>query len=266
MEVFDSELTSDALTARVRVFQRKRGHRYSFDDVVTAWVAARAVPEARTHLDLGCGIGSVLLMIADRLPVVRSVGIEAQTESYALACRNVAHNRLSERVCVLHGDLRDRELASSFELVTGTPPYKKPGTATPSPDPQRAYARIELRGGVEDYLASAARWLAPEGTCVVCMDANGEERVWAGASAAGLRVEARLDVVPIAAHKARLFSVFTLRRQASAPRSPFTADEFALRDANGARTEAAFELRTFFGLSNPVQEAPSPPRGEARGA
>jgi tRNA1Val (adenine37-N6)-methyltransferase len=254
------ELTSDALTARVRVFQRKGGHRYSFDDVVTAWVAARELPEARTHLDLGCGIGSVLLMIADTLPSVRSVGIEAQDESFALAEHNVAHNALGERVTLVHGDLRDPTRLPEgvrFELVTGTPPYKKPGTATPSPDPQRAHARIELRGGIEDYLAAAARVLAPGGACVVCMEAAGAARVMAGAQTAGLSVHAQLDVIPIEDRKGRLFSVFTLRRE---PAELVAIDELALRDGSGARTQAALELRTFFGLENPQHELPSPSR------
>ena len=128
------ELTSDALTDRVRVLQRKRGHRFSYDDVVTAWVAARAAPAARSHLDLGCGIGSVLLMVGDRLPLLRSVGIEAQAESFDLLRRNVAASGFAERVELHFGDLRELSVGT-FELVTGTPPYKLPGTATPSPDP-----------------------------------------------------------------------------------------------------------------------------------
>ena len=39
-----------------------------------AWLALRAAPGARSCLDLGCGIGSVLLMVADRLSGARAVG------------------------------------------------------------------------------------------------------------------------------------------------------------------------------------------------
>lgn len=300
------DLTDDALTARVRVFQRRRGHRYSFDDVVTAWVAARAAPEAQRYLDLGCGLGSVLLMVADRLAPRCAVGIEAQTESFALARRNVDRSWLRERVSVLHGDLRDdstlaraHELEPVFDLITGTPPYKLPGTATPSPDPQRAHARIELRGGVEDYLATAGKMLAPGGTCVVCMESAGASRVAAGAYAAGLEICERLDVIPIASGKGRLFSVFTLqhaprslaggavfrdtrtvpravigesapasqrteslesRNHASSQAAGFRVLQLVLRDASGARTPAALELRRFFGLEDPEGEPVSPPR------
>jgi tRNA1Val (adenine37-N6)-methyltransferase len=272
--------TDDALTDRVRVSQRRGGHRYSFDDVITAWVAARAVPDAKSYLDLGCGLGSVLLMVADRLVDTLALGIEAQSESFSLARHNVSHSWLANRVLLQHGDLRDARVCAQaregfaallqdraatwtgFDLITGTPPYKRPGTATPSPDPQRAHARIELRGGVEDYLATAARMLAPHGTFVVCMESPGLARVRAGARAAGLQIVAQLDVIPIAGGKGRLFSVFTLKPIADTRVEPLplTAAELVLRDASGARTRAAIELRQFFGLEAPLAEFPSPPR------
>ena len=50
-ELSPDELSLDRLTADVSVFQRKKGHRFSSDDVITAWVAmqvpALAVTEAR---------------------------------------------------------------------------------------------------------------------------------------------------------------------------------------------------------------------------
>jgi tRNA1Val (adenine37-N6)-methyltransferase len=237
------ELTSDALTDRVRVLQRRRGHRFSYDDVVTAWVAARAAPAARTHLDLGCGIGSVLLMLADRLPLQRSLGIEAQAESFALLQQNVAASGFAERIELRLGDLRELQL-DAFELVTGTPPYKPPGSATPSPDAQRAYARVELRGGVEQYLAAAARALAPAGVCVLCMETAGLRRVQLGAAAAGLAIAAQLEVIPRLG-RAPLFSVFTLQLTAA---GACQHTQLVLRDAAGERTEQARALRGFFGL------------------
>ena len=230
----DLELSDDALTDRVRVLQRRRGHRYSIDDVITARLAIAARPDARSYLDLGCGIGSVLLMVADRLPAVQAAGLEAQIESYALAERNVQRNALAGRVGVQRGDLRDDALleriraavlpagAAGFDLISGTPPYKPVGTASISPDPQRAHARIELRGGVEAYLRAAARLLASEGRFVMCGEASLEPRVVAGARAVQLRIQRRLDVVARAG-KGTLFSVYT----------------FAPAAASGERTLAA---------------------------
>lgn len=286
-----ADLTDDALTDRIRVFQRKTGHRYSVDDVTTAWVALRAAPAARSSLDLGCGIGSVLLMVADRMPSVRVVGVEAQAASFALAERNVERNRLGRRVSVQFGDLRDPALLdrilqaevafgreAGFDLVTGTPPYKPLGTASVSPDPQRAHARIELRGGVEAYLAAAARVLAPEGVFVMCAQDDQAERVASGACAVQLTPVYRIDVIPFLGRKGRLFSVHVFVRSAAAVSSTLAQDvrlrlqesahagatdgdseQLVLRDEVGARTEASRALRAYFGLYMDPSEPPSPP-------
>ncbi|MBS2011740.1 MAG: methyltransferase domain-containing protein [Deltaproteobacteria bacterium] len=241
------ELTSDAITASYRLIQRRRGHRFSVDDLATAWEAVRAAPSASTFVDLGCGIGSVLLMVAWRLPGARGFGIEAQDVSIELARRNVETNGIGERITLFHGDLRDvtRDFPHGrCELVTGTPPYLPLGTASPSPDPQRAAARIELRGGVEDYLGAASRVLAPSGVVVVCADARFPERVLRGAAAAGLVPSRRLDVVPRAG-KAPLFSVWT---SAFVAAGPLVHDVVVMRDESGARTLASRAMRQTFGL------------------
>jgi len=208
------------LTADFRLLQRRRGHRFSVDDLATAWIAARARPEASTTLDLGCGIGSVLLMIAWRFPAARCFGIEAQEISFALAQRNVVDNGAGDRVSVALGDLRELSRAEAYppcDLVTGTPPYLPLGTALPSPDPQRAAARIELRGGVEAYLLAASRVLAPDGRAVVCADGRFPDRVLRGAAAAGLAPLQRIDIFPRASAPDPLFAVWTC---APSPRRP----------------------------------------------
>ena len=66
------------LTGDWRLFQKQQGHRWSLDDLVTAAIASEAVPPGvRTMLDLGCGLGSVLLMLAWRCPEAAVTGIEA---------------------------------------------------------------------------------------------------------------------------------------------------------------------------------------------
>lgn len=260
------QLSDDALAGTFRVLQRVRGHRYSLDDVATAWEAVRAQPTAARALDLGCGLGSVLLMLAWKLPRAQLVGVEAQDLSMALARRNVLRNEgVAGRATLIHGDLRDERVlaralaAGPFDLVSGTPPYMLPGTATPSPDAQRAHARIELRGGVEAYLAAMARVLAPGGVGVVCSDARTPQRALEGAARVGLVCVRRRDVVPRDGHKAALFSVFTCRRQKDVPTAALVVEApLVARDQGGGRTDAAHELRRFFDLPTDGLEPPSP--------
>ena len=240
-------LTDDLLTRDVRVFQRAKGHRFSSDDVATAYVAFMARPNAQRLLDLGCGLGSVLLHLAWKLPRAQLTGVEAQAMSFELLKRNVARSGFAERIRIHHGDLRDRALLATFgdrfELITGTPPYFPPEAALDAEDEQRAYARIEYRGGVEAYIAAAAPLLAPGGVLVLCGDARVGERTTLAAGASGLSIHARCDVIARSGLPA-LFSVWTLGREPA----PFALSSLTLRDENGKTAPGANLLREFSGM------------------
>jgi tRNA1Val (adenine37-N6)-methyltransferase len=252
-------LTHDAIAGDLCITQRRHGHRYSIDDVLAAWEAASSAPHAVRCLELGSGIGSVLLMLAYKLPSARFVAVEAQRNSFRLLTENVRQNALEARVRLVHGDLRSEVTSSlgSFDLVTGTPPYVPPGTATPSSDSQKAYARQELRGGVEDYLSAIGRVLAPAGVGVVCADARYPERVFAGAERAGLSVSRQRDVVPRAGVRP-LFTVFSVVRESPEQRPFERAPDFVARDEVGARTAEYIAVRAFFGVAQRSDELPSP--------
>src|SRR5262249_55736303 len=116
----------DAISGHFRIFQLRDGHRFSTDDVLTAWYGTTWAPSAATVLDLGSGIGSVGLIAAWRLPGSRLVTVEAQEESVRLARKSVAYNGLVDRVDIRLADLRtDGALCpgEAFDLVLGSPPY-----------------------------------------------------------------------------------------------------------------------------------------------
>src|SRR4051794_2221293 len=82
----------DALSGHYRIFQLKKGHRYSTDDLLTAWYGTTWCPSARTALDLGSGIGSVGMIAAWRLQGARFTTVEAQDISVALARKSAQFN------------------------------------------------------------------------------------------------------------------------------------------------------------------------------
>ncbi len=165
--------TLDCLSGHWKIFQLRRGHRYSTDDLLTAWYAAQAFVEQGGApgriLDLGCGTGSVGLMLLWRFPSARLVGVEAQAVSAGLARRSLRYNGADGRAEIRHGDFRDPDVfqpGERFDLVTATPPYLVPGEGRRSPVPQKGPCRFEDRGGIRDYLRVAAARLEPGGTAV----------------------------------------------------------------------------------------------------
>lgn len=208
-----------------RILQKVGGHRWTTDDCVTAYVAAREAilqfPPQRhqghlRYLDLGTGNGSVLQMVIrallqEKFEISEAKGIEARTEAVGLARRSLLFNVGPDfPVKIIHGDFRDVVIDDSstnmrnFDLVTGTPPYfrvdfhvkggeqvtsaviRQGGMPTAL---QSAPARCEFRGGIEAYCTAAARVLAPDsGRFVVCENFLNHERVLKAASAADLQI------------------------------------------------------------------------------
>ena len=240
------------LSGEWRIFQRVDGHRWSLDDLATAWFAAQHAPAAvRRALDLGCGIASVLMMVAWTFPGAEVVGIEAQALSVGLARRSLAYNGIDGRCRVLHGDLRDPALPGDgpiFDLITGTPPYIPPGAGTPSTKVQRGPCCFETRGGVEAYCAAAARSLAPGGRFIACEGANPPERTFAAARAAGLEIRAWREVIPRAG-KPPLFALYAMGAADDDPSPPPPAGPpLVVRGRDGERTPECAAMRAAMGL------------------
>lgn len=245
------EETIDKLIGSWRVIQLRKGHRFSTDDLVTAWRASRALPGARTLLDLGCGIGSVGLSTLYHLgPDTELTGIEVQTISAALARRTIELNGLSHRARVINADIRDPSVlpeSARFELVTGSPPYVPLGTGLLSAHPQRAGARIELKGSVFDYCRAAARWMARGGRFCFVMQAD-DERTERAPIEAGLTVVERWDYVFGRGRRPHIATLVCAHRDEIDPNTPRATGQLVIRGPDGEWTEAYQAFRREMGV------------------
>ena len=235
------EQTLDRLAGDWWIYQLRRGHRYSTDDILLAWAALRARPDARHALDLGAGVGAVGLITLLRLPqsaVLTSV--EVQALSAALLRKTVAYNDLGSRVDVRHGDLRaENTLAgiAGVDLVAANPPYLAPSAALHSPHPQRLAARIELNGNVFDYARAAASVLSAAGRFCLCHSAS-DPRSEQAVVDSGLVVLRRQDVVFREGQKPTI-ALLTCGREGEREDAP----PMVVRDRSGARTDAFRAVR-----------------------
>lgn len=233
--------TLDAISGSFRLFQLRAGHRFSTDDLLTAWYGTSWCPTARTALDLGSGIGTVGMIVAWRCPGARLVTVEAQVASVALARKSARFNGLEEHYEVREGDFRSPDVlreGEQFDLITGSPPYFPPGTGVASEHPQKLACRFELRGTIADYCATAAKHLAPGGcfACVFPFDPAQLARVEAAAREAGLVIVRRRPVV-FREGEAPLIGLFGMVRATDLPEwfrgQTWTEPELIIRARDG---------------------------------
>ena len=188
----------DAISGRYRIFQFRTGHRFSTDDVLTAWYGTTWVPSAGRVLDLGSGLGSVAMIAAWRLRGAAFVTIEAQEESVRLARKSAEYNGLLDRYEIRRGDFRDSTVLAEderFDLVLGSPPYFPRGRGIEGDHPQKVACRFELRGNILDYCIVAARHLTAGGLFACVFPDEQRDRVDRAAAAAALAVVRSRPVV-----------------------------------------------------------------------
>lgn len=261
--VHDGEELS-LLTGDWRILQRKDGHRWSLDDLVTAWLAGQIARAQRLEngpfLDIGTGIGSVALMMAWSFPEARVTGLEAQAISFGMSTRSAIYNGCAERVTFLFGDLRDpTALSGTWPLVTGTPPYFDDPLQTRSSAPQKEPCRFETRGGVEAYLLAMHRLVARTGVGVVCHAARQRARVLAAVESAEMTPAFHLEVTPKLGRDP-LVDVFAVVHRGAPALNPLPVPgKLTVRDAQDQWTPAFLALREAMGLPPRLPTPPGAP-------
>jgi len=248
------DTTDDALVGDWRILQPRKGHRWSTDDLLCAWFALDTLDQLGMvpdrSLDLGCGLGSVAMMLAWALPGLHVTGLEKQPSRITLARRSVSRNGATDRIRLVEGDVRDARAflmppgRAGWPLVTATPPYW-PVTSGTHGDDEQARCRFDLIGSVEDYGRAAQDLLAPQGLLVMVYDGRQKERLDRATS--GLwRLRARPVVAREGDPPLLTLGVWTLAQADTSPRDP--EPPLLLRHTDGTRSPAFSALRHRMGM------------------
>lgn len=160
----EGERLDDLQRDGLKLIQNPSWFCFGMDAVLLS--AFTKVQEGQDCLDLGCGNGVIPILLAGRTEGRSFTGLEIQSDIAAMAARSVLGNGLSDRVHIVNGDIREAvEIfgASSFDIITGNPPYLAGAHGLVNDTDHKAVARHELMCTLEQFVDSAARLLKPGG-------------------------------------------------------------------------------------------------------
>ncbi len=147
------DITCDAITATFRLFQRRRGHRFSLDDLATAWEAARARPEASSVVDSRLRRG----LRAAHGGLSPAGGAPLRRRGAGGLVRPGPPQRRGERPRGAR-DAHPRRPAGGFARLASWDRRAGDGyAALPSPGHGAGLARSAARGGADSSSAEASR-------------------------------------------------------------------------------------------------------------
>jgi tRNA1(Val) A37 N6-methylase TrmN6 len=181
----DPDITDDAvLGGRLRLKQKKRGHRVGHDAILLA--AATAARPGDQVVEFGAGVGAAGLALAIRVPDVEITLVELDAELAAIAAENIARNGLEARVRAVMLDVTapPEEFAArglvpgSADHVLMNPPFNNPARQNVSPDTARRLAHVS-GAAIADWLDAALGVLHSAGCVTLIWRADGLAEVLA---------------------------------------------------------------------------------------
>jgi tRNA1Val (adenine37-N6)-methyltransferase len=171
--ILSSDETLDAFCdGDLKVIQKKRGYRFSLDAILLSQFVK--IRKNEKVIDLGTGCGILPLLLSRTTKAHSFIGIEIQKELVECAQKNITLNRLEHRISILHLDyrkLRGTFAPGSFDVVLSNPPYRKYRTGRLNPSIEKAIARHEIKGTLEDLISMASYLLPPKGKCYLIFPA-----------------------------------------------------------------------------------------------
>jgi tRNA1Val (adenine37-N6)-methyltransferase len=167
------ETLSSLLDGDLRLLQSKKGYRFSVDALLLSRFATIRKDDRVIDIGTGCGVIPILL---SRFSEARSfVGIEIQKSLASLAKRNVTLNLLQDRITIYRQDFRkikDLFPPGSFDVVLSNPPYRRHRAGRLNPSMEKAIARHEMKGTLEELTEVIAYLLPPKGRSYLIYSAS----------------------------------------------------------------------------------------------
>ena len=154
----------DKINEDISIYQYTDGFSYGTDAVLLAsFVKAK---KGQVGVELGTGTGIIPILIAYRKEIKKIFAFEIQKDYADLAKENVALSSMSDRIEILHDDLKNitpsylREYGvESADFVFSNPPYMKMTSGFLNESERKLTARHELKCDINDVCQAASRLL-----------------------------------------------------------------------------------------------------------
>lgn len=144
-------------------------HKFSTDTLLLADFACPKKYEKAAEFGTGCG--TIPLFWHTKTPPKFTTAIEIQENAFNLAKRSVELNNLSDRIEVVHSDIKNYDLKNykhSYDLVVCNPPYKAVGRGLLNDSVHKKIARHELVCSTDDVVKVAEKFLNFGGRLCIC--------------------------------------------------------------------------------------------------
>ena len=167
---------TDTLLNGNKIIQDSDGFMFGIDAVLLAHFAKNGIKKNDIVIDLCTGTGIVPLLLEKAVPAgVSFAAVEIQEKYAVLAKKSVDLNSLSDKIKIIHGDLRNAGSVfskHSCNVVTCNPPYMICEQGKNNPNDEKTIARHEVCCTLSDVCEAADFLLHTHGSFFMIHKAN----------------------------------------------------------------------------------------------
>ena len=150
----NNEKIEDLEDKRLKIIQAKDSYRFSVDSILL--LNFIRLKNYEKIIDLGTGSGIIPLLLFGKKKGLSIYGIEIQKDLADMARRSVELNKLQNGITIIQEDFRNLKnnfKNQQFDVVVSNPPYISMGQGKINPSINKAIARHEIKGDLEDMIS-----------------------------------------------------------------------------------------------------------------
>ena len=150
----NNEKIEDLEDKRLKIIQAKDSYHFSVDSILL--LNFIRLKNYENIIDLGTGSGIIPLLLFGKKKGLSIYGVEIQKDLADMARRSVELNKLQNGITIIQEDFRNLKnnfKNQQFDVVVSNPPYISMGQGKINPSINKAIARHEIKGDLEDMIS-----------------------------------------------------------------------------------------------------------------
>ena len=155
----------DFVNDNIRLIQETDGLTFGTDALL---LAGYINGKYKQGLEIGSGSGIISMLLLTREKISSVTALEVQEDYAILTQKNADFNSLSDRLRVVHTDVRDFKWDFEFDIIYSNPPYMKTDSGKRNQLDKKNIARHEVCGDIFDF-CSCAKKMLKFGGCFVAV-------------------------------------------------------------------------------------------------
>lgn len=154
------------------IVQEKSAMKIGTDGVLLGAWATQNNPQQ--ILDIGAGTGLITLMLAQRFPKAKIIGIEIDQEAAIEAQSNLRNSPFHDRCEIIQTPFQLYTPEIKFDLIVSNPPFFEISLSEVS---NRSIARQQLQLTFEELIQNSEKHLTENGTCAYIIPYNAHQKL-----------------------------------------------------------------------------------------